>query len=89
VTRYYQVLCGKEPYAGCKRNVILEIIEGGRPSKPDVAVTLGFTDGLWWTLRDCWLEDRNERPDVKAVLTQLTHAAWAWDRRWHPTDSVH
>jgi len=78
---HHQVLCGKEPYADCKRNVILAIAEGLRPKKPDGAATLGFTDALWWTVESCWLEDREARPDVKAVLEHLTHAAWAWDKR--------
>ena len=84
VNEHHQVLCGKEPYADCKRNIFLAIIDGERPSKPDAAATLGFTDGLWWTVECCWLEDRGARPDVKTVLDQLTHAAWAWDKRQIP-----
>ena len=68
--------------------VIVEIFKGARPPKPDEAATLGFTDGLWWALECCWLEDRSGRPDVKTVLAQLTHAAWVWDRRWCPGDSA-
>ena len=26
----------------------------------------------------CWVADRDARPDVKAVLSQLNHVAWAW-----------
>jgi len=56
-------------------------VNGVSPRKPDAASTLGFTDGLWWTLECCWMTDRDVRPDVQAVLSQLAHAAWAWDRR--------
>jgi len=75
------VLCGKEPYWDHKGNVILAVLEGIPPSKPAAAPTLGFTDGLWWTLECCWMADCNIRPDVGTVLSRLTHAAWAWDRR--------
>jgi len=84
----YEVLCGQRPYADCKRDVALAVLSGMRPSKPDAATTLGFTDGLWWSVECCWLEDRDARPDVKAVLDHLTHAAWAWDKRRWPGDSV-
>ena len=83
-----QVLCGKVPYAGCRRNITLEILGGVRPSKPDAAVTLGFTDELWWIVKCCWLKDHRARPDVKAVLTHLTRAAWVWDRRWCLGDTI-
>ena len=72
VNVHHQVLCGKAPYAGCARNITLEILGGGRPSKPDAAVTLGFTDELWWIVNCCWLEDHRARPGVKAVLILST-----------------
>ena len=77
---HHQVLCGKKPY-GDKRYATSAILDGVRPSKPDAAATLGFTDGLWWDVKCCWLEDPSARPDVKMMLGQLNHAAWAWDRR--------
>ena len=61
--------------------VIYAITQGVRPKRPDNAAALGFTDGLWWIVGCCWLEDREMRPDVKAVLSRLTDAAWAWDMR--------
>ena len=81
MTEHHQVLCGKKPYWDHNGNITLAVLEGIRPSKPDAAATLGFTDGLWWTVECCWMADRDTRPDVKTVLSQLTHAAWAWDRR--------
>jgi len=77
----YEVLCGEVPYWDHKGNPIQAILDGVRPSKPDTATMLGFTDGLWWVTGCCWLDDRGERPDVKTVLFHLTHAAWAWDKR--------
>ncbi|KAF9647772.1 kinase-like protein [Thelephora ganbajun] len=77
----YEVLRGKVPYWDHKGNVMQAILDGKRPSKPDAAATLGFTDGLWRIVEYCWLEDRGMRPDVKTILSRLTDAAWAWDMR--------
>ena len=55
------------------------ILQGVRPTKPAEAVALGFTDGLWWTVENCWMPDREIRPDVRALLHNLTNAAWAWE----------
>ena len=57
------------------------ILQGVQPTKPAEATTLGFTDRLWWTVENCWLQDREMRPDVEALLQDLRNAAWAWDTR--------
>lgn len=77
------MLCGKSPYweRDNEACIMYAILTGVQPSKPDAATTLGFTDGLWWTIECCWMSDRSVRPDVGTVLSQLTHAAWAWERR--------
>ena len=41
-----------------------EIVEGGRPEKPEDILRLGFTEELWGTIEQCWLEDREARPGV-------------------------
>lgn len=79
----YEVLTGNDPFwefSGRER-VIFAIIEGDRPRKPNAAVSLGLTDGLWEILQRCWLADANARPNVKTVLLRLNRAAWSWDRR--------
>jgi hypothetical protein len=81
VTGYHQVLCGKPPYWDMSRNVVYSILEGTRPTQPAELAALGFTDGLWWIVECCWMEDREMRPGVKTVLASLTDAAWAWDMR--------
>ena len=79
--RYDQVLCGNAPYSGLPENVAVNaILNGVRPRKPHPAINLGFTDGLWRIMERCWMVDRDARPDVKAILSQLNHAAWAWDK---------
>ena len=57
------------------------ILQGVRPTEPTETTTLGFTDGLWWMVENCWMQDREMRPDVKALLNSLNHAYGAWDTR--------
>ena len=69
------------PYWDHHGNVTQAILGGVRPKKPDSAAALGFTDGLWWIVENCWEVDRDKRPDVETVLSHLIHAARAWDER--------
>lgn len=57
------------------------ILEGNRPSKPETAKQLGFSDELWTTVELCWREDRDARPNVEDILSSLTNAAVFWDMR--------
>lgn len=59
---------------------MVKILGGVRPEKPPSAAKFGFTDGLWKVVERCWSEDRDARPDVKAILSQLHYAAWAWGK---------
>jgi hypothetical protein len=56
-------------------------MSGDRPPEPEGAESLGFTKGLWGIVQHCWLVDASDRPDVKAVLSQLNHAAWSWNKK--------
>lgn len=80
---YRQVLCGNPPYWEITNGsaVMIAIMNGERPEKPEEAGGLGFTTGLWRIIQRCWLVETSERPDVKDVLFQLNRAAWSWDRR--------
>ena len=57
------------------------ILRGVRPKKPHAADSLGFTDGLWRVVERSWVVDTNARPDVKAILYHLAHAASSWNGR--------
>ena len=57
------------------------IVEGDRPEKPENVGRLGFTEGLWETIEQCWLEDRNARPGVKVVHSRLGDATPFWHMR--------
>ena len=58
-----------------------EIIEGKQLKKPKMAARLGLTKELWEVLERCWLEDRDQRPDLGIVLSALSDAVPLWQRR--------
>ena len=49
-------------------------MEGVRPIKPEGAIRLGFSDELWKTVEQCWLEDRKARPSAGDILSSLDGA---------------
>jgi len=49
--------------------------------KPEGAERLGFSDELWRTVEQCWLEDRNTRPSVEDILSSLNGAVLFWRLR--------
>jgi len=49
-----------------------------RPSKPENASAIGFSDSLWTFTERCW-DARELRPDVKEVVIRLGEAAAEWD----------
>ena len=70
------------PYSEITMEAVAGAVIGGvRPKKPYAAGSLGFTDGLWRIVERSWMADADARPDVKAVLYHLTHAASTWNRR--------
>lgn len=74
----YEVLTGRPPYgAGVLRQaeIILRVMEGRRPSKPDKAGDICFGGGTWELARQCWDQDRDKRPTVKKILKHFRRAA--------------
>ena len=61
------------------------ITEGVRPEKPEEVKRFGFSDELWRTIEQCWLEDRNARPIVEDIISSLNDAVALWHVRetWH------
>ena len=83
LTRVYQVLCGTPPYWEIQNigAVIIAIMNGGRPRKPEAMESIGFTNEMWEIIQRCWSVDLSARPDVGTVLSHLNHATWSWERR--------
>jgi len=79
----YEVLCGAIPFYNLwlVREVMEEIMKGGRPAKPENATSLGFASGLWEIVEQCWLTDTDARPTLGAVLSCLCEATSGWSDR--------
>jgi hypothetical protein len=61
--------------------VVNQIMEGVRPKKPKGAKRLGFSNELWGTVEQCWLENRNARHGVGDILSSLNEAtAFCYER---------
>ena len=68
----YQVLMGEWPfYPRREGEVILAVISGERPPKPENAEEIGMTEAVWDLIRDCWKEDRTARPTITEVLKRF------------------
>ena len=68
----YQVLCGRipyHPYTGPA--VILKILDGERPERPQGNEGKLLTDSIWKVVRLCWETQPRNRISAKAVLLRL------------------
>jgi len=75
-----QVLTGEIPFRGVQTgDLVLDVVRGVRPTKPENASAIGFSDSLWGFVQRCWDGDMNLRPEVGEVVKQLERAAADWD----------
>ena len=77
------MLCGHIPYHDFPDEiaVIVAVMEGVRPKKPEDATHLGFTEVLWGAVKQCWSEDWRVRPSVEDILSYLNGASPSWHTR--------
>ena len=57
----------------------MSVVEGKRPSKPENASNLGFSNSLWDFAQHCWDGKLALRPKISEVVSQLGEAAAAWN----------
>ena len=75
-----QVLTGDEPFRGLRETeMVFNVVEGKRPTKPKNASAIGFSDSLWSFIQRCWDGDMNVRPKVAEVVAHLEEAVANWD----------
>ena len=63
----YEVLTGfypfREQFATYK--LVFLVVGGARPTKPDNAEEIGFGNGTWELVKECWREKSAKRPMVE------------------------
>ena len=72
----YEVLTGLPPFRKTRHyEVILLVMEGKRPWKPEKAGDIGFGGGTWELIQQCWNQERGERPTVEQVSEHFQRVA--------------
>jgi len=72
----YEVLTGRPPFGAEKRRhpeIILRVLDGKRPRKPENAGDIGFGGGTWELVQRCWRRDRGGRPTVEKISKHFQH----------------
>ena len=68
----YEVLSGQAPFTPFHYCVvILKVIEGERPTRPNGPERVRFSNNLWKTLNQCWATKPQCRPSAATVLECL------------------
>jgi len=68
----YEVLSGQTPFRQYPFfTVVLRILEGERPERPQGAQGARFTDSIWGVLEHCWKPQPGDRIGAKDVLLGL------------------
>ena len=85
----YEVLSGQTPFAPSRGlPIILKVMGGERPKRPQGKEGALFTDDLWRTLQYCWKTDPDKRVDAKVVLQCLERTSllprphFTWRKLW-------
>jgi len=84
-TYIVQVLTGENPFRGDRTGELsLNVVNGVRPTKPENASAIGFSDSLWRFSQQCWHGKTKMRPKVGEVVIRLERAAADWGRVMPP-----
>jgi len=85
----FQVLTGKLPFPGLgMAEIVLNAVQGIRPTKPENASAIGFSDSLWDFVQRCWDGKMELRPKVAEVVSQLERVAAGWSGVMSPCTQV-
>jgi len=74
----YEVLTGLQPFHEKKWNeyeLVYNVMTGARPTKPADAEKIGFGNGTWELVEECWIAESTRRPTIDQILTHLTSVA--------------
>jgi serine/threonine protein kinase len=68
----YEVLSGKVPFSQCSQPaVLLKVLDGQRPSRPQGEEGKQFTDDVWGVLEFCWKHHPRDQISARTVLLRL------------------
>jgi serine/threonine protein kinase len=68
----YEVFSGRVPFAPCNDAVvIINVLHGERPGRPQGRDEILFTDGVWRILEFCWKQQPCDRISAETVLLGL------------------
>jgi len=74
----YEVLTGLQPFYEKKwtnHELLFHMMGGARPKKPADAEKIGFGDGTWELVEECWIAEPTRRPTIDQVLVHLKRVA--------------
>jgi len=75
----YEVLSGQTPFSKYHDYaVVVAVLKGGRPARPQGAEGRWFTDDIWSILECCWKPIRGDRAKIKDVLHCLEQVSSSW-----------
>ena len=75
----YEVLSGKAPFSRYHNyNVVVRVIEGERPGRPQGVEGMWFEDDVWRILGCCWRPIPRDRPGIRDVLQYLETVSRSW-----------
>jgi serine/threonine protein kinase len=78
----FQVLTGETPFRSVRPAELgASVVKGLRPTKPDNAPDIRFSDLLWDFVQLCWDPDMKKRPSANEVMKYLDKAA---ENYWAP-----
>ena len=73
----YEVLTGFYPFREqfARYQLVFLVVSSSRPTKPDNAEEIGFWNGTWELVKECWREKSTKRPTVARVLAHLARVS--------------
>ena len=75
----FEVVSGQVPFSVYGDGfVLLKVIEGEHPGRPQGPEGVWFTDELWEMLKLCWSHQPKNRPTIGVVLEHLERASTTW-----------
>ncbi|KAF8145830.1 hypothetical protein K438DRAFT_1922282, partial [Mycena galopus ATCC 62051] len=69
----YEIMTGKVTFHELRNDmtVMLAVLEGKHPSRPQSWTSTPALDGLWDLLQTCWCSQPEERPSARQIVQQL------------------